>query len=91
MLPKDNSNGLGRIREDDELIKRPVVQSLMGGIAVSTLYDDQELMDLRLDLTAKGEHPRAVHWIKREILEVRAKRVARSEQKATERRARQRK
>jgi hypothetical protein len=91
MLPTNDSSGcndaIGRIRPDDELIKRPEVQRLMGGISVSAVYDDPDLMHLKVNLTAAGEFPHAVRWIAREVLELRARRVARSEERTASVRA----
>jgi hypothetical protein len=73
---------VGRIRPDDRLIKRPVVQAIMGGISVSALYEDPDLMGLKLNVTAAGKSPHSVCWIEREVHELRAQRVARSEERA---------
>jgi hypothetical protein len=82
-----SSNAISRIRPDDELIKRPEVQRLMGDISVSAVYDDPDLMHLKINITAAGESPHAVRWIAREVLELRACRVARSEKRAASIRA----
>jgi hypothetical protein len=86
MLPTNDSGGgsdaISRITPDDELIKRLEVQRLMGGLSVSAVYDDPDLMRLKINVTAGGESPHAVRWIAREVLELRARRVARSEERA---------
>ena len=90
MLPNDSSsssNAISRIRPDDELIKRPTVQQIMGGISISAVYDDPDLMSLKINLTAAGESTHAVRWIAREVLDLRARRVARSEERAASVRA----
>jgi hypothetical protein len=74
----------GRIRPDDTLITRPEVQVIMGGLSTSALYEDPDLMSLKVVVVA-GEHggpSRHVRWISREVHELRARRVARSEEKA---------
>lgn len=78
----DNQSPVSRIRPDDVLIKRPVVQEIMGGISVSSVYDDPDLMRLKVCVTPIAKSPHAVAWIKRGIHELRAQRVARSEAKA---------
>jgi hypothetical protein len=60
----------------------------MGGISVSAVYDDPDLMHLKINVTAGGENPHAVRWIAREVLALRARRVARSEERAASVRAR---
>src|SRR5262245_4706570 len=78
---------VGRIRPDDELIARPVVQRLMGGLSTSAIYEDADLMALKIDVTAGGQRTRVVRWIAREIHELRAQRVARSGARAAQARA----
>ena len=85
MFPNDSSGSsqvIIRIRPDDELVKLPKVQQLMGGMSVSAVYDDPDLMGLKINVTAADESPHAVRWIEREVLELRAQRVARSEERA---------
>jgi hypothetical protein len=77
-----------RIRPTDELIKLARVQTLMGGMSVSAVYEDPDLMALKLSVMAAGESTRAVRWIEREVLDLRARRVARSEERAASVRAR---
>jgi hypothetical protein len=84
----DINNGPGRIRPDDTLIKLARVQTLMGQMSVSSIYDDPDLMGLKITVMAAGESTRAVRWIEREILDLRARRVARSEERAASVRAR---
>jgi hypothetical protein len=92
MLPTKDTSGssdpINRIRSEDELIKRSEVQHLMGDISVSTIYDDPDLMRLKINVTAADESTHAVRWIRREIHELRAQRVARSEKRAASVRAR---
>jgi hypothetical protein len=79
MLPSNSSSdAVSRIRPDDVLIKRPSVQKIMGGISTSAVYDDPDLMRLKINLTAADESSHAVRWIEREIHELRAQRAARS-------------
>jgi len=80
-------DAVSRIRPDDELIKRPAVQAIMGGIATSTVYDDPDLMRLKINVTAAAESAHAVRWIAREVYDLRARRVARSEERAASVRA----
>jgi hypothetical protein len=67
-----------RMKSGDRLIRRPIVQEHMGGCAVSTLYDDPEIIDLRVRLTPAGSGRSSVFWIEREVLEVRDRRIAAS-------------
>jgi hypothetical protein len=86
VLPNDSSGSseaISRIRPDDELVKLPKVQHLMGDMSVSAVYDDPDLMGLKINVTAADESTHAVRWIEREVLELRAQRVARSEERAT--------
>ena len=86
MLPTNDSSGssdpISRIRPDDELIKRPKVQHIMGDISVSTVYSDPDLMRLKINITAADKSTHAVRWIQREIYDLRAQRVARSQERA---------
>ena len=85
MLPTNDSSvgsGVTRIRPDDNLVKLARVQHLMGGMSVSAVYDDPDLMGLKINVTAADESTHAVRWIEREVLELRAQRVARSEERA---------
>ena len=79
MFDDDNlgSDTVSRIRPDDKLIRRPAVEAIMD-MATSTLYEDPELMRLKVVVTADDRHPHAVRWIEREVHELRARRVARS-------------
>jgi hypothetical protein len=70
------------------LVKLPKVQHIFGGISVSAVYEDPDLMGLKVNVTAAGESTHAVRWIEREILELRARRIARSEEQAASVRAR---
>jgi hypothetical protein len=77
-----------RIRDDDELINFDETLPLIGGISISTAYNDPALMALKIDMSAgAGPHTKIVRFIKREILALRAERVARSEAKAANVRA----
>jgi hypothetical protein len=84
MVPENSSSGNSatRIRPDDVLIKRPAVQRLMGDISTSAVYDDPDLMRLKVSLVATGDSAHAVRWIEREVLDLRAQRVARSAERA---------
>lgn len=85
MFPNDSSGSsqvIIRIRPDDELVKLPKVQHLRGGMSVSAVYDDPDLMGLKINVTAADQSTHAVRWIEREVLELRAQRVARSEERA---------
>ena len=55
----------------------------MGGIGKSAVYDDPQLMSLKLDVMVEGNCPHAVRWIEREVHDLRAEPVARSEERAT--------
>jgi len=81
-LHMSSEDAVGRIRPDDELIKRAAVQEIFGGISTSALYEDPELMGLKIDVTAAGKSPHMVRWIAREVHDLRAQRVARSEERA---------
>lgn len=84
MFPENS--GSTRMRADDELIKRPAVQRLMGGISTTAVYDDPDLMLLKICLMPenKSARTRAVRWIAREVLDLRARRIARSEARAAQ-------
>jgi hypothetical protein len=92
MLPTNNNVGssdpMSRIRPEDKLVKLPKVQDIMGDVSVSAVYDDPDLMGLKINVTAADESTHAVRWIEREVLELRAQRVARSEERAASVRAR---
>ena len=90
MLPDDNTgsnDAVSRIRPDDELVTRSAVQQIFGGISVSAIYDDPDLMRLKVNVMANEQRSRAVRWILREIRELRARRVARGEERAAAARA----
>ena len=78
----DASSTAGRIRPDDEVIDTPETCAIMGGISVSTAYDDPELMALKIKIGGGTGRQCRVRFIRREILELRAERVARSEANA---------
>jgi len=83
MLPDNSSDtATSRIRPDDTFIGLPIVRVKMGGMSVSAVYDDPELMKLRIVISRK-----MVRWIEREIDEERARRVANSEARAANVRA----
>jgi hypothetical protein len=67
-----------RMRPGDKLIRRQAVQAHLGGCAVSTLYADPEIMDLRVRLAPEGSElaRSSVFWIEREVLELRDRRIA---------------
>jgi hypothetical protein len=77
-MSDSNEGSTPRMKPGDQLIRRPAVQAHMGGCAVSTLYDDPEIMDLRVRLTPEGSGRSSVFWIEREILELRDRRIAAS-------------
>jgi hypothetical protein len=79
---ESNSTGFSRIRRDDVLIKLPAVRAIMAGMSTSAVYDDPDLMRLKINLMVT-ERSRAVRWIEREIYELRAQRVARSTELGT--------
>ena len=70
------------IRDDDVVISLAETLPLMGGISISTAYDDPELMALKIDLSATGQNTKIIRFVKRKVLALRAKRVARSEANA---------
>ena len=72
----------GRIRDDDDLIVLDKAREIMGGISVSTAYCDAELMALKIPMTAGKRKTKMVRFIRREILELRAQRVALAEANA---------
>jgi len=74
----DEDDIAGRIRDDDELIVLDETRAIMGGISVSTAYEDPELMGLKVNMSA-GDRRSQIRFIKREILALRAERVARAE------------
>ena len=69
--------GTDRMRPGDELIKLPAVQAIMGNCAVSTVYEDSELMSRRVSISASEGKSRGVNWIRREVVELRDARIAR--------------
>ncbi|MGY3347733.1 MULTISPECIES: hypothetical protein [unclassified Bradyrhizobium] len=71
-----------RIRDDDELINLDRTRAIMGGISVSTAYEDPELMALKIPMTAPGRRTKRVSFIEREVKALRAERVARAEANA---------
>jgi len=83
-LHMSSEDDVGRIRPDDELIKRAAVQEIFGGISTSALYEDPELMGLKIDVTAAGKSPHMVRWIARGG--PRSPRPARGEKRRTGRR-----
>jgi hypothetical protein len=83
MMHSDNGGGdAGRIRPDDVLIKLEPVKEIMGDVSTSTIYDDPDLAALKIVITGAEGRTRAVRWIAREVHELRARRVAASEQRA---------
>jgi hypothetical protein len=76
-----------RIRDDDELIQLGETQKLLGGPSVSTMYEDAELMALKIPMTSEQRRTKRIVFIKREVLELRAERVARAEANAANIRA----
>jgi hypothetical protein len=80
--PMDEDDIAGRIRDDDELIVLDETRAIMGGISVSTAYEDPELMGLKVNMSAGDRRSHLIRFIKREILALRAERVARAEANA---------
>jgi hypothetical protein len=72
----------GRMRDDDALIQLDETRELLGGISVSTAYEDPELMALKISMTPEQRRTRMIRFIKREVLALRAERVARAEANA---------
>jgi hypothetical protein len=83
----DEDDIAGRIRDDDELIVLDETRAIMGGISVSTAYADPELMGLKVNMSAGDRRSHLIRFIKREILALRAERVARAEANAANIRA----
>jgi hypothetical protein len=74
---QDNNAGTkSRILPDDELIDLPVTLGIMGGPSVSSAYEDEELMALKISMSPPGRRTRRIRFIKREVLALRAQRVA---------------
>ena len=73
---------IGRIRDDDDLIGLDKTRAIMGDISVSTAYEDPELMALKINMTPPGRRTKRVRFIEREVLALRAERVARAEANA---------
>jgi hypothetical protein len=71
-----------RIHDDDELIGLVETLGLMGGQSVSCAYADPELMALKIPMTPGGRRVKAVRFIRREVLALRAARVARADSNA---------
>src|SRR5258708_1588701 len=76
-----------RILDDDELITLDETRKILGGVSTSTAYTDADLMALRINMTAGEARAKRVRWIRREILALRAQRVARAEANAAKVRA----
>lgn len=73
--------------DDDELITFSRVLELMGDMPLSTAYEDPELMALKINMTVPGRRSHAVRFIKRKVLDLRAKRIRASEANAVKVRA----
>ena len=71
-----------RILDDDELIVLNETRRIMGGISVSTSYEDPELQRLKIKMTSPERKTKCVRWIRREVLALRAERVANAEANA---------
>jgi hypothetical protein len=80
----DDNNGC---RDDDELITLDEVKQIMGNPSTSTVYEDAELMALKVSMTPPGRRNKMVRFIKRRVLDLRAERVARAEAGAAKVRA----
>ena len=75
------------MRDDDDLIGLGETRAIMGGISVSTAYEDPELMALKISMTPPGRRTKMVRFIRRKVLDLRALRVARAEANAAKVRA----
>jgi hypothetical protein len=75
------------MRDDDDLIGLDETRKIMGGISISTAYEDGELMALKISMTPPGRRTRMVRFVKRKVLDLRAQRVARAEANAANVRA----
>ena len=78
----DARSTAGRIRPDDEVIDTPETCAIMGGISVSTAYDDPELMALKIKIGGSTGRQARVRFIEREVHELRARRVEASQANA---------
>jgi hypothetical protein len=72
----DSSSTESRIRDDDELIGLTETRQIMGGISISKSYTDPDLMALRIKMSEHRGDNALVRFIKREVYELRARRVA---------------
>src|SRR5262249_22158115 len=79
MSTAEPAASVSRILDTDELIGLAEVRRLLGNPSISTVYDDPELMELKISMSAPmptGDwRGRRITWIKREILALRARRV----------------
>jgi hypothetical protein len=73
---------LARIKDDDELIVFNEVRKIMGGPSTSSAYEDASLMALKISMSPPGRRSKRVRFIRREVLELRAQRVAAAEASA---------
>lgn len=73
---------LSRIRNDDELVVFNEARKIMGGPSVSSAYEDPELMALKIKMTPPGRRTKSIRFIRLEVLELRARRVAAAEASA---------
>jgi hypothetical protein len=81
------SDNTHRMRPGDKAIDREVVRKKLGGISVSGLYEDPEIMGLRVYLTAAGAtgSRSTVRWIDREVDELINRRIEASAKRLQER------
>jgi hypothetical protein len=77
----DDASGT-RILPDDQLIDVAETRAIMGGISTSAAYDDPGLMALKIKIGDGTGRQCRVRFIRREILNLRAQRVTRSEANA---------
>ena len=75
------------VLDDDELITLNKAREILGGVSISTCYEDAQLMGLKIKMTAGERRTKMVRFIKREVLALRAERVSRSEASAAKVRA----
>jgi hypothetical protein len=68
--------------DGDDLIGRDEVRRLLGDPSVSTLYSDPEVRALALPLTEPGKRVKRVRWLRREILELRRRRISKARENA---------
>jgi hypothetical protein len=60
------------------LIDATRVREKLGGVSMSTLYDDPEVMALKITMTASGRRSKRARWLEHEIDALVCERIARS-------------